>query len=60
MKEVLTYKSTIFSLANVISVYCLSKGYIDMDTATLISGIILALWGSINVTQNNLLNKKNK
>ena len=45
----LHYKSTLFSLLNVITVYLLSKGFITMDEATLISGVILALWGSINI-----------
>lgn len=43
------YKSTIFSLLNVISIYLLAKGYITMDEATLISGVIFALWGTINI-----------
>ena len=43
------YKSTIFSLLNVISVYLLAKGYITMDEATLISGTIFALGGTINI-----------
>lgn len=43
------YKSSLFSLLNVISIYLLAKGYITMDEATLISGTILALGGSINI-----------
>jgi hypothetical protein len=43
------YKSTIFSLLNVISIYLLAKGYISMDEATLISGVIFALGGTINI-----------
>lgn len=43
------YKSSIFWLLNVISVYLLSKGYISIDEATLISGTILALGGTINI-----------
>ena len=43
------YKSTLFSLLNAISVYALSKGYISMDEATLISAVILALGGTVNI-----------
>lgn len=50
MKTIMHFKSTIFSLLNVISVYALSKGFISMDEATLISGIILALGGAVNVS----------
>lgn len=49
MELLKNYKSTIFSLLNVISVYLLAKGYISIDEATLISGIIFALWGTINI-----------
>lgn len=49
IKLITHYKSSIFSLLNVISVYLLAKGYISMDEATLISGTILALGGSINI-----------
>lgn len=52
MKTIIHYKSTIFSLLNVISVYALSKGYISIDEATLISGIILALGGTLNISMN--------
>lgn len=50
MNAIIHYKSTIFSLLNVLSVYALSKWYISMDDATLVSGIILALGGTINVS----------
>lgn len=42
------FKSTIFSLLNVISVYALSKGFIWIDEATLISWIILACGWTVN------------
>lgn len=49
MKTVIHYKSTIFSILNVISIYALSKGIITIDEATLISGLIFALWGTANI-----------
>jgi hypothetical protein len=53
MKFLQHYKSSLFSLLNVISVYLLAKGYISMDEATLISGIIFALGGTINIALPN-------
>jgi hypothetical protein len=49
MELITHYKSTIFSLLNVVSIYLLAKGYITMDEATLISGVIFALGGTINI-----------
>ena len=50
LKSLIThYKSTLFSLLNALSVYALSKGYISMDETTLISAVILALGGTVNI-----------
>ena len=48
------YKSTLSAVIGSVTVYSLSKGYIDGDFATLVSSLNLAVFGAMNVAANRV------
>jgi hypothetical protein len=59
MKDIIAKlpKTTIATIAGAILVYCLGKGYIDADTANLISAILTAFGITVNTISGKLTRK---